>query len=84
MIKIDSNTILSKIDIRVLDVQIDTIEIRFTRTKNSRKNDETNYDFHKIVDFHLKNNFSQNSNVVHFRCSLDIYLRRLCLTYAQE
>jgi hypothetical protein len=52
--------------------------------KNSRKNNETNHDFHEIVDFHLKNDFSQNSNVVHLRCSFDFHLRRLRLTHAQE
>ncbi len=58
--------------------------MKFTRTKNSRKNDETDHDFHEIVDFHLKNDFSQDTNAVHFRCSLDFHLRRLCLTHAQE
>jgi hypothetical protein len=61
-----------------------TTEMRFTRTKNSRKNDETNHDFHEIVDLRLKSDFSQHSNVVHFRCSLDSHLRRLRLTHAQE
>jgi hypothetical protein len=35
-----------------------TIKMRFTRTKNSKKNDETNHDFHEVFDFHLKNDFS--------------------------
>ncbi len=58
--------------------------MKFTRTKNSRKNDETDHDSHEIVDLHLKNDFSQDSNAVHFRCLFDSHLRRLCLTHAQE
>jgi hypothetical protein len=61
-----------------------TTEMRFTRTKNSRKNDETDHDFHDIVDFHLINDFSQDSNVVHLRCSFDFHLRRFRLTHVQE
>ncbi len=56
----------------------------FIRTKNSRKNDEKDHDFHEIVDFYLRSDFSQNSNAVHFRCSLDSYLRRFRLTHAQK
>jgi hypothetical protein len=60
------------------------IEMRFTRIKNSRKYDETNHDFHNVVDLHLNNDFSQNQNVVHLRCSFDFHLRRFLLTHAQE
>jgi hypothetical protein len=56
--------------------------MKFTCTKNSRKNDETNHDFHEIVDFHLKNDFSQNSNVVHLLYLFNFHLRRFRLTYA--
>jgi hypothetical protein len=52
--------------------------------KNSRKNDETNHDFDEAVDFDLKNDFSQDTNAVHFRCSSDSHLRRFRLTRAQE
>jgi hypothetical protein len=61
-----------------------TTEMRFTRTKNSRKNDETNHDFHEAVDLHLRSDLSQNLNVVHLRCSFRFYLRRFRLTHAQE
>jgi hypothetical protein len=61
-----------------------TTEMRFTRTKNSRKNDETDHDSHEVVDLHLKNDISQDSSAVHLRCSLDSHLRRLRLTHAQE
>jgi hypothetical protein len=61
-----------------------TFEMRFTRTKNSRKNDETKYDFDEAVEFHLKSNLLQNSSVVHQNCSHKSHLRRLCLTHAHE
>jgi hypothetical protein len=61
-----------------------TTEMKFTRTKNSKKNNETNHDFHEIVNFHLKNDISQDSNVVHFRYSFDSHLRRFRLIHAQE
>ncbi len=58
--------------------------MRFTRTKNSKENDETNHDFHEIIDFHLKNDLSQNSKSVHFFCSFDSHLQRFRLTHIQK
>ncbi len=84
-IKINSNTIQSKIDIRVLDVQIDTrLKWDSLVRKIPKKNDETDHDFHEVIDLHLKSDFSQNSSAVHLLCSLDSHLRRLRLTHAQE
>jgi hypothetical protein len=84
-IKMNLNMIQSKIDIRILDVQIDTrLKWDSHVRKIQKKNDETDHDFHEIVDFHLKSDFLQNTNVVHFRYSFDSHLRRLRLTHAQE
>jgi hypothetical protein len=84
-IKIDLNTIQSKIDIRVFDVQIDTrLKWDSHVRKIQKKNDATDHNLHETVDFHLRSDFSQNSNAVHLRCSFDFHLRRLCLTHAQE
>jgi hypothetical protein len=50
-------------------------EIKFTRAKSSRKNDETINDFHQIIDVYLRHHLSQDQNFVHFRCSLDCHSR---------
>jgi hypothetical protein len=50
-IKIDSNTIQSRIDIQVLDVQIDTRLKWNLHVRNIQKNDETDHDFTKLSIF---------------------------------
>ncbi len=58
-----------------------SFEMKFARTKNSKKNDKTIHDFHKNVDVHMKCHFSQNSNVIHIRDSLNFHLRNDDLTH---
>ncbi len=59
-------------------------EMKFARTKSSKKDDKTIHDFHKNVDVHMKCHLSQDSNAVHIRDSFSSHLRDDDLTHIQD
>jgi hypothetical protein len=58
--------------------------MKFTCTKNFKKDVKTIYDFHKNVDVHMKCHLSQDLNVVYIYDSLNSHLQNNDLTHIQD